>query len=318
MMRRVFADGGRWVLLAVAAAIAGSCASPVARRVPVAPEVQARCLGILRAGLRSEEFWPSIHAAEGLTLAGHGDEVRRALEPRLATEADDRRRCGIARELVRAGDRAKATVMLRILAKEDPHGHVHAAESLYKVGEIGDGKLLRRAMGETGNVKLQLMAAAALGRSGEDTAMRLLRERLDADDPTVRRIAAWVLARIGDRSDIPALRRNVARSKDALERCFAAHALAALGDAEGRRALLGNLRSDDASTRTYAAAFAGDAGIAEAIPALVALLGDSHLDARLRAAQSLLVLASPLDRRAGLRHPVDARRGGEGVGGGLR
>jgi len=318
MMRRVFADGGRCVLLAASAVIAWSCASPVARRAPVAPEVQARCLGVLRAGLRSGEFWPSIHAAEGLTLAGYGDEVRRALEPRLAAETDDRRRCGIARELVRAGGRAKATVMLRILAKEDPYGHVHAAESLYKVGEIGDGRLLRRAMGETGNIKLQLMAAAALGRSGDKAAMRLLRERLDADDPTVRRTAAWVLARIGERSDIPRLRSNVARSKDALERCSAEHALAALGDPEGRRAVLRNLRSDDASIRTYAATFAGDARIAEAIPALVALLDDSHLDARLRAAQSLLVLALPLDRRAGLRDPVDARKGGEGVGGGVR
>jgi len=311
-MRGIAAAGvlvGAWVVAGT------SCIGVRAWRV--APATRERSLGILRAGLRSEEFWPSIHAAEGLTLAGHADEVRAFLEPKLRTEADDQRRCGIARELVRAGDRAKATVMLGILAKEDPYGHVHAAESLYKVGEIGDGRLLRRAMGETGNVKLQLMAAAALGRSGDEAAMRLLRERLGADDPTVRRTAAWVLARIGDRSDIPRLRSNIARSKDALERCFMEHALAALGDAEGRRALLGNLRSSDASIRTYAATFAGDAGIAEAIPALVALLDDSHLDARLRAAQSLLVFAS-LDRRAGLRHPVDARRGGEGVGGGLR
>jgi len=312
-MRGIAAAGvlvGTWVVAGT------SCIGVRAWRV--APATRERCLGVLRAGLGSEEFWPSIHAAEGLTLAGHGDEVRRALEPRLATETDDQRRCGIARELVRAGDRAKATVMLRILAKEDPHGHVHAAESLYKVGEIGDGRLLRRAMGETGNVKLQLMAAAALGRSGDKAAMRVLRERLGADDPTVRRIAAWVLARIGDHSDVRRLRSNVARSKDALERCFAAHALAALGDPGGRRALLRNLRSDDASIRTYAATFAGDARIAEAIPALVALLDDSHLDARLRAAQSLLVLASPLDRRAGLRHPGGGTRGGDSIGGGLR
>ena len=44
--------------------------------------------------------------------------------------------------------------MLNILAGDDPHGHVHAAESLYKVAEIGDGSALRKAFGDTSNVRL--------------------------------------------------------------------------------------------------------------------------------------------------------------------
>ena len=52
-------------------------------------ELRDRCLKTLRDGLNSDEFWPSMHAAEGLTLAGHGDEVRQCLAPKLPLEKDD-------------------------------------------------------------------------------------------------------------------------------------------------------------------------------------------------------------------------------------
>ena len=92
--------------------------------IDLSEETRAKCLAVLRAGLRSDEFWPAIHAAEGLTLGGHGEEVRAFLTSQLAWEKDDQRRCGISRELVRAGDRARADVMLDILAGDDmvmPH-----------------------------------------------------------------------------------------------------------------------------------------------------------------------------------------------------
>ena len=37
---------------------------------------------ILRGGMQGDEFWPAIHAAEGLTLGGHGDEVIEYLTPK--------------------------------------------------------------------------------------------------------------------------------------------------------------------------------------------------------------------------------------------
>src|SRR5205823_224646 len=98
---------------------------------------RARCLGVLRGGLESEEFWPSMHAAEALTLDGRGSEARALLGPKLPKETDDQRRCGLARELARAGDRAPLQVMLDILASPNPHGHVHACESLFKLREVG-------------------------------------------------------------------------------------------------------------------------------------------------------------------------------------
>lgn len=254
-------------------------------------ELRDRCLKTLRDGMTSDEFWPAIHAAEGLTLAGHADEVRKYLAPKLPLEKDDQRRCGLARELVRAGDRGQAQVMLDILAGDDPHGHVHAAESLFKVNEIGDGKAMKRAAEQTENMNLHLMASAALARSGNKQALRRLRVRLSDADPETRKIAAWILGRIGDASDIPRLRQSIESARDALSRAYVEHSLASLGDPAGLRALVANLQSDDPAIQTYAATFAGDAREVSVGPALIPLLDHDNIDVRVRAAQSLLVLA---------------------------
>src|SRR6185436_19293222 len=95
--------------------------------------LRQRCLAVLRAGLKSDEFWPAMHAAEALSLAGQRAEVLSALASRSA--ADDQQQCGLAREAVRAGDRAKIPVLLEILIKPGSIGHTHAAESLFKVAE---------------------------------------------------------------------------------------------------------------------------------------------------------------------------------------
>lgn len=264
-----------------------------AGRIQLSDQNRERCLKILRDGMRSEEFWPSIHAAEGLTLAGHGAEVIQFLTPKLATIKDDQQRCGIARELVRAGDRSKSDIMLRILAGEDSYGHVHAAESLYKVVEIGDGKAMREAFEQSENIPQKLMAAGALGRCGNPQTMSFLRESLTHKDMDVLRIAAWILGRIGNSSDIPALRKQLTRCDDRLVRAYVNHSLAALGDQDGLTALATNLKDKDAAIRTYAATFAGDARALNLAEPLLNMLDDQHPDAAYRAAQSLLMLAGP-------------------------
>jgi sialidase-1 len=252
-----------------------------------------RCLSILDVALRGADFWPAMHAAEALSQAGKGALVRRYLTPKLGIEHDDQHRCGLARELVRAGDRQHARVMLDILAGENPHGHVHAAESLYKVFELGNGSELRAAFEQTENLTLRLMAAAALGRSGNGEAMKLLRTTVKNGNESVGRLAAWVLARIGDPSDIPMIRRRAESAGDSVDRCFHEHALARLGDRYGKQALLKNLRSREAAIRTYAAVFAGESRMVEAVDRIRELLDDENVDVRVRAAQALLVLDSP-------------------------
>ena len=288
---------GLWISITLVIVFTGNTFAQSAIRetqqLKLKEAVRKRCFEVLRTGIRGSDFWMSIHAAEGLTLAGRGQEVRTLLLPKLAKEKDDQRRCGLARELVRAGDEQKARIMLDILAGERSHGHVHAAESLYKVGTIGDGSALQKAMIQTKNGSLQLMAAAALGRDGQPLALRRLRQKLKSSDPNISRIAAWVLARIGDESDVRQLRKNVVAAKDDLTRCYNEHALARLGDRSGMRALERNLSSTNPAIRTYAATFVGDAGALRLAKKLIVMLDDPHLDAGIRAAQSLLVLAAP-------------------------
>jgi sialidase-1 len=268
-------------------------------QVELSAETRRRCQEVLREGMAGEDFWPAIHAAEGLTLGGHGDEVIRFLAPKLEGETDDQRRCGIARELVRAGDRSQAQVMLDILAGDDGYGHVHAAESLFKVFEISDGTAMRAAFDQTGNLPLRLMAAGALARCGSPAALAFLREMVAHDDPETFKIVVWLLGRIGDEHDVPLIRGNRSRAPDELNRAYHDHSLAALGDAEGLAALGENLSSGDPAVRTYAATFAGDARAVQFQQQLEAMLDDPHPDARIRAAQSLLDLANapPADRQ---------------------
>lgn len=257
---------------------------------------RAKAMAVLQAGLASDEFWPAMHAAEALTLAGETARVRRALGPRLPRETDDQRRCGLARELVRAGDANKAAVMIAILATPESNGRIHAAESLYKVGWRGDAETyLQAAIAEDSNYVLRLMARAALAKHGSgadrERALSALRASLQTErDHNNLRLIAWVLARVGDASDIARIRPLLDRDLEARPRVFVEHALARLGDPEGRRALQRNLQSDDAATRTYAAVFAGECGMTETVPRLVAQLDDPNLDARIRAAQALFVL----------------------------
>lgn len=264
-----------------------------AKRITLDDATHNRCLAVLREGLRTGEFWPSIHAAEGLTLAGHGKDVIEVLTPKLSTEKDDQKRCGIAREIARAGDRSTVKVILRILSDDDPHGHVHAAESLFKLSEIGDGKAIASAFNQNDNLTLKLMAAGALARRGDADAQRTVREFLGHEMIEHAAIAAWILGQIGDRRDIPLLKAQLGRLTNATPRANFEHALAILGDDEGLAALQKNLSSNDNSIRTYAATFAGDSRVIGAADRLKNMLDDAFADARIRAAQSLLVLSKP-------------------------
>lgn len=253
-----------------------------------------KALAILRAGLVAEEadqFWPAMHAAEALTLAGFGNEVRVALEPRLATDTDAQHRCGLARELVRAGDKSKLSILTEVLVSPDAYGHVHAAESLFKVYEVGDPEAMRRHYEQTGNIKLQLMAAAALARQGDLDAVSTIRQTLRGNDPDGIQISAWILGQIGNAQDIEPLRSRIGYAPTPLIKAYIEHALAVLGDPDGLAALVRNLESSDPAIRTYAANFAGDAEADGAQRQLERMLDDPNGDAAIRAAQSLLQLS---------------------------
>lgn len=258
--------------------------------IPLGPSVEDRCLAVLRAGLLSDEFWPAMHAAEALTLADKSPEVLKTLAGRTAL--DDQQQCGLAREAVRAGDRRQIATLLGILVKPDSNGHTHAAESLFKVAEVGDGQGLRAALAQDADLKQKLMAAAALARCGHPTALDTVRAYAAHQDPEVRKSAIWILGQLGSADDIPRI-RAAAETDDPLAKAYCDHALACLGDREARQRLVKNLQSENPAIRTYAAEFAGYCRATEAREALIKLLDDSALDVRVRSAQSLIVLALP-------------------------
>lgn len=276
------------VLVALSAAAHGS--EPLAS-IDVEPSLRTRCVKILRTGLKSDDFWPAMHAAEGLTVAGYGTEVRAALSPRVSAEHDDQRRCGLARELVRAGDLTQVQTLVAVLASPNDYGHTHACESLFKVRQPGDKALLQQTLRAQKAPKLALMAAAALTRQGDAAALRFIRERIKSSDGETAKNAAWILARVGDATDFPALRAGRERFTDPLIRAYFEHALATLGDAEGQSALLRNLSHADPGVRVNAAEFAPDARLLAARPALIARLDDEVPDVRIRAAHALLALS---------------------------
>ena len=259
--------------------------------VPLSADVQSQCYDVLRQGLKSNQFWPSMHAAEALSLAGQGPSVREALAGKLATETDPQHRCGLARELVRAGDRTRLSLLFATLADAQSNGRIHAAESLYKLGEVGDGRLLRSALQQSDDARLQLMAAAALGRCGNQAALERVRQQLSAADRATRQVAAWILGLLGEPRDCRPLWEMHGREDDPLVRAYAVHALACLGDDLARVELGKNLSSPDAALRTYSAEFAGYSRSVEFHGRLIKLLADRELDVRVRAAQSLLALS---------------------------
>lgn len=264
-----------------------------ARESPLDAATRAKCLAVLRGALQGDEFWPAMHAAEALTLAGQGAEVRAALEPRLKTEQDPQRRCGLAREIARGGDRTPLIELWKILADEQSSGRVHAAESLYKLAEVGDGKQLRAAFAQTENPRLRLMAAAGLARAGNPQALASLRRELTANDREVRKLAAWALGLLGNAQDRAAIRHAQQAESDPLANSYFVNALACLGDQEARAALGRNLASEDPGIRTYAADFASYARCDEFRARLGELLDDSNVDVRARSAQALIALALP-------------------------
>lgn len=249
-----------------------------------------QCLAVLEAGLAGDEFWPAMHAAEALTLSGRAATVREHLGPLLDQEPDDQRRCGLARELVRAGDPAGIALLAGILAGATPHGHTHAAESLFKIDAVGDEAALRRHMEQTDRPPLRIMAAAALARSGDSTALEAVHEMLREDDPQIFRLAAWVLGVVGGPADIEPLRSRLTKAADEQTRAFVQHALARLGDRDGRAAVALNLDSADPQVRPLAALAAGESRACETAARLRTMLDDPWLDARIRAAHALLLL----------------------------
>lgn len=259
--------------------------------VQLSPTTQDRCLSVLRQVLNGPEFWPAMHAAEALTMAGKGHEVVPLLEAKLLNDDDPQHRCGLAREIVRTGKRDPLNILWNTLADPKSNGRVHAAESLFKIGELGDGRLLRSLLHDKDNPKMSIMCAAALGRAGSAVALARIRADLKSKDPEQRKLAAWILGFLGDARDIPAIKALADAEQEPIAKSFFVNALACLGDAQARQTLADNIDSDDPTIRAYAADFAAWCRHIQAVDEQ--RLDDTNADVRARTAQALLSFTLP-------------------------
>jgi sialidase-1 len=259
-------------------------------------KVMLRAIDTLHEGLQGDAFWPSMHAAEGLTLAGYGMQVQEVLAPKLPAVSDDRLRSGIARELVRAGDESKVAVLTELLLKNDPCSIVFAVEGLYKVGAVGDLDALRVAAHSSDNVGLSMFASGALIQSGEKAALEHIRSTYAKGDERSIRLAALVLGRVGAQADIPLLQSRIGAASEELTLSYIQHALALLGDEGGLKSVSENLYSKNPVIRADAASIAYIITSASAYQRLLEMLDDPHPDARYRAAQSILLLGMKINR----------------------
>jgi sialidase-1 len=263
--------------------------------IQLSDETRARCLRTLREGLASDDFWPSMHAAEALTYAGLGNEVLAARRKKRTTDLalNDQERCGLAREAVRAGRRAQIDDLFKILNDQKSIGRVHAAESLFKLNEIGDGISLKAALEQDTDLRLKLFAAAALARYGHPTALDTIRASLHHADPEIRKLVIWILGQLGSKADINRVKQQLTSARDDLTQAYCIHALALLGDTDARKSLGNNLDSPYPLVRAFAAEFTGYCRATELADKLIKRLDDEVLDVRIRAAQSLIILSQP-------------------------
>ena len=271
--------------------LAGASLRAQAERYPAG--LRWRAVAQLREGMASEEFWPGMHAAEGLTRAGFGASVAYDLQPRLADEKDHQRRCGLAREIVRGGDATAVEILRSILLDPASNGRIHAAESLFKVGQTGDRDVLRQAVGGDDPI-FAIMAAAALAGAGEKEPLARLRALLAHPDARARRTAAWALGQVGDATDVPALRALAPKETEPLSVAFVWNALARLGAPEAVEKVVAALANEDQAVRTYAVETLGVCGDTTHLPLIAKAMQDSNLDTRIRAAEAVVRITNHL------------------------
>lgn len=274
----------------------GGCKSsePIPEAFLLTGNQHTRCLEVLREGLHSDEFWPSIYGAEGLVRDGYAFEVTSLFRDRLKTETDYRKRASYATVLVRAGQRDALVELQDQLLVDDVEAKILAAQGMFRSADVADVSLLEQAMSEGNNGRLRLYAAAALALAKDAKTMGIIRDGLVSSDPASRYVAADIIAVLGAaQDDTAALLENLDQTFSDFERIFVLRALAIFGHEASRQELIGLLNHRDPSIRARAAFVMAEAWVVEQSNRLYTMLDDPDLAVRVRAAQALFILANP-------------------------
>jgi HEAT repeat protein len=141
----------------------------------------------------------------------------------------------------------------------------------------------------------RMAAASALGRIGDDDAIRPLVSRLEDSDPRVRERVCYALGRVGHPQAVDALNKRLDDEHERV-RSAAADALGGIGTSRALAALLEMLDDENAGIRRVAASALGNAGSAQPVPDLVGALEDEHDAVRQASVFSIIQLLSTAPR----------------------
>ena len=172
--------------------------------------------------------------------------------------------------VVLVGATAWTLYTFRPTAAEDGDAHAHSSPAVTPEHAVGDDlQALRAALRDT-HEQVRVDAVTRLAASGDPRILPDLIEALHDQSAAVREAAAVTLARLGNRSALPALQQGLRNGdEDPWVRLRMAQAAAGLGDEGGVGALLEIAREGDgALTRLEAlGALAKLAGITAPLPA---------------------------------------------------
>jgi HEAT repeat protein len=210
----------------------------------------------------------------------------------LMKDADEEvRRAGVA--LLAVADASPEELLRRLGPWLDDASALVRMEA---VGQLADASCaeLRPVLAtslQDGAFAVRFEAARGLAAIGHSAGLDVLTEGLEHGALRFRAIGA--LAELRDGRALEPLRRLFSRwLLNGFERTHAAGAMALLGDAEGRRYLLGRLGRRRALDRPLAAELCGEAGVVEAEELLLEMVSDAGDPARGAAARALGRLGS--------------------------
>ena len=253
--------------------------------------VHDKCISTLREALHSDEFWPSVHGSEALIDAGYGFDAVPVLNEKLSTETQPVYQAGLAKALIRGGQKEAIVVLQDILLAEDEAAREEAVKGMFHIATVADTSVIQHAIRSSENRVMHLYGYALLHVAERDKKLEEIRLALSDNDSAVRVAASDIIPIIGSsKPDTTQLLLNLAASPSDLEAFYTTRALAMLNHADSRQALVRYTRHKDPSIRQYAAFAMAESWLVDEIDVLYALLDDPSLAVRVRAAHALLTL----------------------------
>ena len=250
-----------------------------------------KSLQILRQGLHSDEFWPSIYAAEALIDAGYGFEATPVLYDKLESEGYDVYRASIAKALIKSNEQEGIVILQDIMLGNNEQAQLESLKGLFYEVTAADTAIVGNLTRSTESQEIKLYAQALLHITEKQKNADQIRGSLSSQDPSIRIATADILAFIGSsEQDTTQLETSLIAANTELEQFHMLRSLAMLDHNASRERLPQLTRSTDPSIRSEAALAIAEAWIVDQVDVVYPLLDDPSLAVRVRAAQALLTL----------------------------